>query len=120
MELKYFSENCLSCKCRTCKATYELIDESEACYTWCKENCKGEDPLDYKPDNECHNPIEKGVEYAIKNKIEMKISELINQLQDEQEPVDGSEWHSGYNNGLARAVELLCEFYNSAEVQGKQ
>lgn len=53
----------------------------------------------------------------MKNKIEKKISELIEQLQDEQEPVNGVDWISGYNNGLARAVELLCEFYRSADVQ---
>jgi hypothetical protein len=50
------------------------------------------------------------------NEIEKKINELINQLQDEQEPVNDSEWQSGYNNGLARAVELLCEFYRTTNV----
>lgn len=53
----------------------------------------------------------------MKNKIEKKISELIKKLQNEQSPVNGSEWQSGYNNGLARADELLCDFYASAEVQ---
>lgn len=53
----------------------------------------------------------------MENMIEKKIKELIDQLQDEEEPVNGREWVSGYNNGLARAVELLCEFYRSAEVQ---
>jgi len=50
----------------------------------------------------------------MKNKLEEKISEIINQLENEKEPVNGSDWQCGYNNGLARAVELLCDFYNSS------
>lgn len=38
-----------------------------------------------------------------------KIRILIEQLESEAEPVNGNEWQSGYNNGLARAVGLLCE-----------
>ena len=53
----------------------------------------------------------------MKNRIEKKIEEFIHQLQNEQEPVNDSEWQSGYNNGLVRAVELLCEFYRTEEVQ---
>lgn len=53
----------------------------------------------------------------MENEIANKITDLINQLQEEQEPTEGREWVSGYNNGLARAVELLCEFYRSPEVQ---
>ena len=56
----------------------------------------------------------------MKNKTEEKVSKLIDQLQNEQEPVNDSEWQSGYNNGLARAVELLCEFYRTAEVQERR
>ena len=44
MELKNLSENCLDCKCRTCKATYKL-DNNSSCYTWCEENCKGKNLL---------------------------------------------------------------------------
>lgn len=41
-----------------------------------------------------------------------KISNIIKQLENEKELVD-CEWQSGYNNGLTRAIELLCKFYNS-------
>jgi len=54
MELKNLSENCLDCKCRTCK-----LDNNSSCYTWCEENCKGEEPLDFKPDKECYERMER-------------------------------------------------------------
>jgi len=57
MGLKNLSENCLDCKCRTCKSTYKL-DNNSSCYTWCEENCKGEEPLDFKPDKECYERME--------------------------------------------------------------
>ena len=56
----------------------------------------------------------------MKNKTEEKVSKLIDQLQNEQEPVNDSEWQSGYNNGLVRALELLCEFYRATEVQERR
>jgi len=56
----------------------------------------------------------------MKSKIEKKTEELIDQLQNEQEPVNDSEWQSGYNNGLVRALELLCEFYRATEVQERR
>ncbi len=37
---------------------------------------------------------------------------ILTQLENEKEVVNGSDWQSGYNNGLTRAVELLCELYN--------
>lgn len=63
MELKNYSEECLKCKCRTCKSTYELNNSSEACYTWCEEDCKGEDPLDFRPDKECYETL--GIDYQV-------------------------------------------------------
>lgn len=48
----------------------------------------------------------------MKNKLQEKISNIITQLENEKEVVNGSDWQSGYNNGLTRAIELLCELYN--------
>jgi len=45
--------------------------------------------------------------------MEELIRNLIKQIQDEEEPTNGSEWQSGYNNGLARVDELLCELYRT-------
>jgi len=41
MELKNYSEECLKCKCRTCRRTYKLNKNLSACNTWCDKNCKG-------------------------------------------------------------------------------
>jgi hypothetical protein len=53
----------------------------------------------------------------MKNKLEEKISNIIKQLENEKEVVNGNDWQSGYNNGLTRAIGLLCELYNSNTVQ---
>jgi len=59
LELKNYSEECLKCKCRTCKSTYDRSDMYATCFTWCEEHCKGEDPIDFREDinKECHTPI---------------------------------------------------------------
>lgn len=56
MELKNLSENCLKCKCRTCQLAYGL-DNKITCATWCEIECKGEEPLDLRPDKDCYVPI---------------------------------------------------------------
>jgi len=76
MELKNLSENCLDCKCRTCKATYKL-DNNSSCYTWCEENCKGEEPLDFKPDKECYETMEIDYDINLSDDVEDNYCEYI-------------------------------------------
>jgi len=76
MELKNLSENCLDCKCRTCKATYKL-DNNSSCYTWCEENCKGEEPLDFKPDKECYERMERDCDVSLSDNVENNYCEYI-------------------------------------------
>ena len=56
MELKNYSEECLKCKCRTCRRTYKFNANLYACFTWCDENCKGDEmsPKVYNNEN-CHD-----------------------------------------------------------------
>ena len=44
--------------------------------------------------------------------VKKEIAHIIELLQDEQEAVNGNDWQSGYNNGLARAVVFLCNLHN--------
>jgi len=73
MELKNLSENCLDCKCRTCKSTYKL-DNNSSCYTWCEENCKGEEPLDFKPDKECYERTERDYDVSLSDDVEGEVN----------------------------------------------
>lgn len=58
MELKDYSNECLQCKCRTCRRTYKLNGNLSACFTWCDEYCKGEDTTARVLNNEsCHDYI---------------------------------------------------------------
>lgn len=41
MELNNYSEECLRCKCRSCRHTYKLNRNLSACYIWCDLNCVG-------------------------------------------------------------------------------
>ena len=65
MELKNYSEECLNCKCRTCRRTYKLNKNLSACNTWCKML---KDKTSY-----CSNKIEE-LEYQVINQYTYKWS----------------------------------------------
>ena len=48
------------------------------------------------------------------DEMKYKVEKLIKKLESEKEPVNGNEWTSGYNNGLTRAITLLCELHIEA------